>query len=199
MAATTGLVLSGGQGRRVGGRDKGLMPWHGAPVAAVVAARLGPQVATVAISANRHLDTYRALGHAVWPDDDDLCEPGGGGPLAGLITALRRTPTPWLLTAPCDAPGLPADLGARLRHALHAADADAAWPVTADADGATRPHPTCALLRRDAALPVLQAYHAGGGRRLRQALAALRHAEPRFDDASAFANLNTPADWAAAS
>ncbi|MCG2582034.1 MAG: NTP transferase domain-containing protein, partial [Marinobacter sp.] len=31
-----GLLLAGGEGRRLGGRDKGMVPWNGRPMAAWV-------------------------------------------------------------------------------------------------------------------------------------------------------------------
>ena len=35
------LLLAGGQGSRLAGKDKGLMPWRGQPVAAGLSATLG--------------------------------------------------------------------------------------------------------------------------------------------------------------
>jgi molybdopterin-guanine dinucleotide biosynthesis protein A len=64
-AALMGLVLAGGRGQRMGGADKGLQLLHGRPLAAHVLDRLGPQAGSLAISANRHLDAYAALG-APW-------------------------------------------------------------------------------------------------------------------------------------
>ena len=43
-AAITGIVLAGGQGRRMGGVDKGLVELDGRPLVAHVIARLAPQV-----------------------------------------------------------------------------------------------------------------------------------------------------------
>ena len=64
----TGLVLAGGRGLRMGGADKGLLPWAGTTLAGQAVARLAPQVAHLAISANRHLEDYQALGVPVWPN-----------------------------------------------------------------------------------------------------------------------------------
>ena len=46
-----GLILAGGQGRRMGGLEKALLDLGGRPLAAHVAARLGPQVGALALSA----------------------------------------------------------------------------------------------------------------------------------------------------
>jgi molybdopterin-guanine dinucleotide biosynthesis protein A len=52
----TGLVLAGGRGSRMGGVDKGLQSLEGKPLVQHALSRLSPQVATVMINANRHLD-----------------------------------------------------------------------------------------------------------------------------------------------
>jgi len=159
-------------------------------MAAHVLARLAPQVAGIAINANQNLDTYATLGAPVWPDDLT----GFEGPLAGLETGMRRCTTPLLVTAPCDSPFLPTDLVARLASALVAQDADLALAETEEADdsGALRiqPQPVFALVKT-AALPHLSAYLAGGGRRMDGWYDRIKVVRVRFDDASAFRNINT--------
>ena len=54
--AITGLVLAGGQGRRMGTVDKGLVPLAGRPMVAHVLERLAPQVDDILINANQHAD-----------------------------------------------------------------------------------------------------------------------------------------------
>ena len=84
--AITGLVLAGGQGRRMGGQDKGLLTLHGQALAARALQRLAPQVGPTAVSANRHLADYQALGVPVWSDT----LPDQPGPLAGLLTGMTH-------------------------------------------------------------------------------------------------------------
>ena len=69
MSGVSGIVLAGGQGRRMGGVDKGLQPLRGKPMVQWVLERLAPQVDEVLINANQNLDTYAAFGHRVVPDD----------------------------------------------------------------------------------------------------------------------------------
>ena len=64
----SGLVLSGGQGRRMGGTDKGLQPFKGAPMVMHTILRLEPQVGIVKVNANRNLAAYESLGVVVIPD-----------------------------------------------------------------------------------------------------------------------------------
>lgn len=186
----TGLVLAGGRGTRMGHVDKGLQSFRGAAMAQQVMRRLAPQVGTLAINANQHLDVYAAFGVPVWPDQLT----GFEGPLAGLATGMRRCSTALLATAPCDSPFLPPDLVARLHQALMAADADLALAETDEPgpDGALRvqPQPVFALVRT-AALPHLDAYLAGGGRRMDGWYASIKVVRVRFEDASAFRNINT--------
>ncbi|WP_058553744.1 molybdenum cofactor guanylyltransferase MobA [Thiohalocapsa sp. ML1] len=178
----TGLILAGGAGRRMGGRDKGLVTLDGRALVDWTAERLRPQVGRLWISANRNAEQYAALAEHIVADRLD----GFQGPLAGIAAALAVIETPWLLTCPCDTPRLPVDLGARLAAAL-AADPAADLAIAADSQ---REHPLHALLPAHLA-PNLDAYLAAGGRSVHGWLTGLRVAVARFDDADRpFANLN---------
>jgi molybdopterin-guanine dinucleotide biosynthesis protein A len=176
----TGLVLAGGQGRRMGGVDKGLQPLHGKPMVAAVLARLAPQVDELLINANQNLEAYGSFGYRVVPDAIG----GYAGPLAGLHAGLAAASHPLVLTAPCDSPFLPGDLLARLRGAL--GGHDLAVAKTGD-----QPHPVFALVRASVRAN-LDAFLAGGGRKIDAWYAALKVVEVPFDDeADAFRNINT--------
>ncbi|MCC6212287.1 MAG: NTP transferase domain-containing protein, partial [Burkholderiales bacterium] len=56
MNSVTGIVLAGGQGRRMGGVDKGLQLLHGKSMVEHVLARLAPQVDEILINANQNLE-----------------------------------------------------------------------------------------------------------------------------------------------
>ncbi|AWL06327.1 gephyrin-like molybdotransferase Glp [Massilia oculi] len=186
----SGLVLAGGRGSRMGNVDKGLQPFRSSTMVEHVLARLRPQVGPVAVSANRNLDTYRALDVMVLPDEiADGVEPYAG-PLAGLETGLRHCATPYLLAVPCDSPFLPADLASRLFAALEEADADVAYAATREPGMRAQPHPVFCLVRADR-LPQLSAYLAEGGRRVDGWYRDLKAVDVVFDDADAFRNINT--------
>jgi molybdopterin-guanine dinucleotide biosynthesis protein A len=188
-ADVTGVVLAGGQGRRMGGVDKGLVELAGTPMIAHVLARLAPQVGDVLINANQNLDRYRAFGQPVVED----AVGGFAGPLAGLHAGLARAGGELVVTVPCDSPFLPRDLVTRLRAALDRDGAQLAVAKTFD-----QPHPVFALVRRDV-LPNLAAFLAAGGRKIDTWYAALRIVEVAFDDeADAFRNINTADELAAA-
>ena len=184
----TGLVLAGGQGRRMGMVDKGLVELDGRPLVAHVLARLAPQVGALIVNANRNAERYAALGHPVVGDAIG----GFAGPLAGLHAGLSATSTQFIATTPCDSPFLPADLVARLAGAFEAQPLDIAVARTFE-----QPHPVFALVRRDV-LPHLARFLEQGGRKIDAWYASLRLAEVAFDDeADAFRNINTPQELAA--
>lgn len=176
----TGIVLAGGQGRRMGGVDKGLQLLHGRPMVAAVLERLAPQVDEILINANQNLGAYAAFGHRVVPDAIG----GFAGPLAGLHAGLGAARHALVLTVPCDSPFLPADLFSRLFAQIR--DNDLAVARTGD-----QPHPVFALVRA-AVRGNLEDFLAGGGRKIDAWYATLKVVEVAFDDeADAFRNINT--------
>ena len=185
----TGVVLCGGRARRMGGADKGLVLLRGRPLVAHVLDRLTPQVDQVLINANRSLAAYRAFGPEVVEDDID----GFPGPLAGVRCGLARAAHGLVVTVPCDAPGLPADLVARLLSALLEGDTSAA---VASSGGSTQP--VFALYRRSV-LPTLDGFLAAGGRKVDEWHSEIGAVHVVFDGAEhAFDNINTPEDLARA-
>jgi molybdopterin-guanine dinucleotide biosynthesis protein A len=131
------VVLAGGQGRRLGGIDKALLPLAGRPLIGHVLDRLRPQAAPLAINANGDPARFSAFGLPVLADE----LPDSPGPLAGVLAALgwaSALGAARVLTAPCDTPFLPRDLVARL------ADAGDAATIACAASGG-RTHPVVAL------------------------------------------------------
>ena len=137
LADVTGAILAGGQGSRVGGLDKGMMPVLDEPLVAQVVRRLRIQVGRIVICANRHGAEYAVFGEVV-------ADRIGGfrGPLAGIDAALLACRTPWLLTVPVDCPSPPEDLVVRLHDAAGSSAAKGATVRTRD-----RREPLFALYR----------------------------------------------------
>ena len=158
LHTTTGLILAGGAGRRVGGQDKGLVNWQGRPLAEQVAARLRPQVGRLIISCNRNFDYYATLADAVVTDSRRDFQ----GPLAGLEAAAALVESEFLIVAPCDTPELPLDIAARLLGPLTHADKDISY-----AHDGERGHYLCAAIR-SAILPSVSDYLDSGERAVRQ-------------------------------
>jgi molybdopterin-guanine dinucleotide biosynthesis protein A len=186
----TGLVLAGGRGMRMGGVDKGLQLLRGEALASHVLKRLAPQTGALLISANRNADVYAALGAPFGATVVADTLPGFPGPLAGLLAGLRAAGTPFVLSAPCDSPGLPANLAARLALALEAQGADIATVTTTDSLGNISIHPVFALLRTSLA-DDLSAFLEAGERKVRAWYARHKTAEVAFTDERAFYNINS--------
>jgi len=181
----TGVILAGGQGRRLGGQDKGLMPFGGRPLVAWIIEALRPQVGAILIVANRHVETYQTHGY---PVIGDLIA-GFQGPLMGIASAMAVAETPWLLTLPCDGPFPPPDLAQRLATVLTQEGAEIA--VARDDE---RLQPVHALLPV-ALAPSLHRYLASGKRRIDTWQAQHRLALADCSDCPlGFANLNTHQD-----
>jgi len=182
VKVVTGIVLAGGQGRRMGGVDKGLVELDGKPMVQHVIERLSPQVDGLVINANQNAERYAAFGYPVIGD----AFTGFAGPLAGLHAGMSAADTPLVATVPCDSPFLPRDLVRRLHDALHEANAELAVARTHD-----QPHPVFCLARR-ALRAHLETYLQGGGRKIDAWYASLRTIDVAFDDeADAFRNINT--------
>ena len=194
QAHITGWVLAGGQGSRMGGVDKGLQPFQGQALAQRALERLRPQVNSVCINANRHLDDYRAWGCEVYPD----MEQGYAGPLMGFLTGLENCPSDWLLVVPCDCPFFPMDLASRLAAAATAQQAPLVMVNAPEPNqqGAfvMRAQPVFCLLHKDLQ-DNLSRFLASGGRKIDAWTSGQRLAMVDFNQASdaphAFANANT--------
>jgi len=183
----TGVILAGGQARRMGGRDKGLVPFRGRALVEWVIAALEPQVATLTINANRNQQAYASFGHPVIADRID----GFQGPLAGFASAMAGVSTPWIVTVPCDGPYPAPDLVKRLCAALTRDEAELAVAT----DGA-RMQPVYALLPV-ALAPSLNDFLAAGGRKIDLWYARHRVTLADLSDRpESFVNINSEADSA---
>lgn len=185
----TAVVLAGGRATRMGGEDKGLLRVGGTAMVRHVIDALRPQASDLLINANRNLEAYRQYGTGVITD----FIAGYCGPLAGMASAMRVARTPYLLTAPCDSPFVPACLAERLYRGLVEQDADIAV-----ADSGGRLEPVFALIKT-ALLDSLLAFLAAGERKIDLWYGRHRIAAVDFSDRpETFLNLNTPEDIASA-
>ncbi|MDZ4021220.1 molybdenum cofactor guanylyltransferase MobA [Pseudomonas sichuanensis] len=94
------LILAGGRGQRMGGRDKGLLPWRGEPLVAHVQRVVGGLSDDVVISCNRNQELYRPYADQLVGD----AEADFPGPLAGVIAGLQVVRHEWVVLLACDAP-----------------------------------------------------------------------------------------------
>ena len=94
------LILAGGRGQRMGGRDKGLVQWRGEPLVAHVQRIVRPLGDDLVISCNRNQDLYRPFADQLVGD----AEADFPGPLAGVIAGLAAARHQWVVVLACDAP-----------------------------------------------------------------------------------------------
>ncbi|RUY16790.1 NTP transferase domain-containing protein, partial [Mesorhizobium sp. M7A.F.Ca.CA.004.12.1.1] len=80
-----GIILAGGQSRRMGGGDKSLLPLGDGCLLDQVVSRFTPQIESLALSANGASARFLRFGLPVLADS----VPGFAGPLAGILTGLE--------------------------------------------------------------------------------------------------------------
>ena len=143
----TGIILAGGQARRMNGQDKGLVQLNKKPMIEYVLNAMKPQVGTIIINANRNQTVYEEYGFPVVADQIE----GYCGPLAGMASGLQAATTPFIVTVPCDSPLIPDNLVQKLNSILQDEDAEI---CTAHANG--RLQPVFTLMKTDLLSSMLQ-------------------------------------------
>ena len=116
MKQPNGVILAGGQARRMGGGDKGLLKLQGVTLLERVIARLEPQVAGLCLNANGDAARFAAFGLPVVADEVD----GFAGPLAGVLAGMDWAASKGgehIVTAAADTPFFPGDLVPQLQMA----------------------------------------------------------------------------------
>ena len=204
--ALVGVVLAGGEGRRMGpGVPKPLRNLGSQSMVAHVVQRLRPQVMDLVVVANDPDPGFRMLGAPVIADPPDVQRAAARegrrlGPLAGILAgmewSLKMHPhAGWILSVPADVPFLPLDLTVRLCGLMHV------------------PEPEILTIRhgrrREPALSVWSVKLAGALRKalLEEGVRKVEDFASRHDVAElvwpaggdAFLNINTPADLSGAS
>ena len=183
----TGLILAGGRAQRMGGIDKGLIPFHGKPLIESAIAKLKPQVQTIVINANRSITKYATYGYPVVMDET----PDFSGPLAGFSVGLKVCRTPYLLTSPCDSPLLPNNLAELLAVEMGRGDFQLVYASSKEADGKVWAQPVFCLMRSNLQ-DSLDQFLQKGDLKIDRWFKELRSSTVVFDDPLVFANVNTP-------
>ncbi len=113
---TTGVVLVGGKGRRMG-RDKVLMPVNGKPIIEEILEKIAPLFAE-ALVVGHHRPEFDELKIQSHPDIIPDC-----GVLGGIYTGLTLAQTPFIFAIASDMPFLDTALVRSITEARHGADA----------------------------------------------------------------------------
>ncbi len=191
-AQITGLILAGGRAQRMGGIDKGLIPFHGKPLIESAIGRLKPQVSTILINANRSITKYSHYGYPVLMDET----PDFSGPLAGFSVGLKHCKTPYLLTSPCDSPLLPTDLAKTMSAELEDNNLELVFASSKEADGKVWSQPVFCLMKTSLQ-DSLNVFLSKGDLKIDRWFKELRSGTVVFENPQAFANVNTPEELAA--
>lgn len=141
LSSVAGVILAGGQSRRMGGGDKCLRPLGDRPILAQIIGRAAPQVGALVLNANG--DPARFADYGL-PVAADVIE-GFAGPLAGILTgmdwvAARAPEAKWMASFASDAPFFPQDMVAVMHRA---AEREGSNLVCATSNG--RSHPVFGL------------------------------------------------------
>ena len=176
------VILAGGQAKRMGGVDKGLQTLHGKPLFQFIYDRLHSQVEHISVNANRNQAIYATAGLPVFGDNIE----GFQGPLSGILTALERADTDFVLFVPCDSPFFPDNLLEKLKSAVDFHGVSIAYVHDGE-----REHPTFCLMARSLK-EKLAIYLAAGERRMLQFMRQNGAVSVDFsENKAAFTNINT--------
>jgi molybdenum cofactor guanylyltransferase len=181
----TAVILAGGQGRRMGGQDKGLLDFGGRLLIEILIEALQNQQLGIMINANRNRSTYQSYGYPVIRDDLEDFQ----GPLAGFASAMAAVKTDFILTLPCDSPMLADNFAGRFIDVHNREQA----PVCVAHDG-ERLQPVYALINTGL-LDDLKRFLRSGERKIDRWYALYDYTTVDFSsDATMFENINTPED-----
>ena len=179
------VILAGGKGSRMGGKDKGLIEFRNLPLIAYAVNVAKDRVNEIFISANRSLEDYSKYGKVIV---DDL--EGFQGPLAGISKALKACSSNYLLVLPCDSPMIDSTLIAALVERMEISDSD----ICVAHDGQIM-HATFALMKSNLS-ESLDKFLDDGGRKM-----ALWYRQQRTERVNVsshlelLTNLNSPEDF----
>jgi len=195
-SAVVGVLLAGGQARRMGGGDKSLRQLGERTILEHVIERARPQAAALVLNANGDPARFDRFGLPVIADViSDFA-----GPLAGVLTGMawvraNRPECPWIATIATDTPFFPLDLVARLLAAVAQERADLACAASGG-----RAHPVFGLWPVRLADDLRAAMVKEGIRKVDVWTARHRLVEVSFatDPIDPFFNTNRPEDLAEA-
>jgi molybdopterin-guanine dinucleotide biosynthesis protein len=107
------VILAGGKGRRMGGKEKALIPLLDRPLLSYVLESVSGQVAPIALNINTNFEKFSKFGYPIIEDPIK----GHLGPLAGILASLnwaQEIDKDWVMTLPCDTPFLPKNIAQRM-------------------------------------------------------------------------------------
>ncbi|MEB3752796.1 molybdenum cofactor guanylyltransferase [Acinetobacter sp. MD2(2019)] len=179
-----GLVLAGGQGLRMGGQNKGLIPFRNGDLIDPMLALLKAECAYVAVSANQDIQRYQQKQVDVW---FDVAPWKNCGPLGGVYSSCLQFPAEvdLIQVLPCDSPFISKQVLQTLFNALTSKHLNAVYAKTS-----TQIYPVIFLFKRDL-LPHLNHFLSTEKKHSIRRWLSQVHAEAvLFEDESYFVNMN---------
>ena len=180
---TSAVILCGGNASRLNHQNKGLVDWRGKPLIEHAIESLPPNYPRL-ISANQNIEQYSQYGTVVADTDTGL---PSKSPLIGVLSALNKMKTDWLLCLPVDTPMLKRGW----HQPLMSQSPDHSLVFARDPD---RGQPIHVLLHRSEYDP-LNNYLNAGNKSANNFLETREAAAVMFSDAGQFKNFNTPEDF----
>ncbi|WP_380054850.1 molybdenum cofactor guanylyltransferase MobA [Falsihalocynthiibacter sp. SS001] len=144
MKAPYGVILAGGESRRMGGGDKCLQRIGQQPILNHVIDRISPQVAELALNANGDPARFAQFDIEVVRDTIE----GFAGPLAGVLAGLdwaAQKGADHIVTVAADTPFFPQDVVAQLLLASETQGKPIAMAATPNETGKVMLHPVFGL------------------------------------------------------
>lgn len=144
MQAPLGVILAGGESRRMNGGDKCLRSLGGTTLLGHALERLSPQVGDVVLNANGDPERFQAFNLPVVRDSVE----GFAGPLAGVLAGMdwaAEKGADHIVTVAADTPFFPADLVAQLILASEIQGKPIAMSATPNEAGKVMLHPVFGL------------------------------------------------------
>lgn len=144
MTLPVGVILAGGQARRMGGGDKGLLAVDGARLLDHVIARANTQLSQIAINANGDPDRFSEFDLPVIADSIE----GFVGPLAGVLAGMdwaAELGHEFVVTVAADTPFFPESLVETFLQSAQVNEAQIVLAATPDPKRGIVRHPTFGL------------------------------------------------------
>ena len=187
------VILAGGKGRRMGGKEKALINLLDRPLISYVLEKISGKAAPIALNVNTNFEKFKNFGYEILEDPIK----GHLGPLVGILASLnwaKNIDQKWVLTLPCDTPFLPLNLIESLVKVKNESpDVDL---VVAKSRGFN--HPVIALWKAENNLMLKKAIEEGI-RKIDIFTSQLKTVHVNFDEINEskfdpFTNLNSPKD-----
>lgn len=201
-----GMVLAGGENRRMGHKPKWQLPIAGKSIVEHILARLSPQVELVII--NGSAPALHDYSHTVIPDfiaPNTKAANTSQGPLAGLLAGLQYAKAhgySWLVSCPCDTPFLPLNYVSTLLQAAQLQTTQEKPSLCYLAEHQQQLHPVFGLWSIQL-IPYLEDtlknsdLRALGfwAKQLQPSATIVTFTEQQITNKHAFMNINTPDEW----